>query len=121
MNYHNTQEAFLRPVINIGVRQHLRARDTRELLGGPVMKAVGKVALILLPLVLTLNMILASAVRDIEGSFTAVDNQRHELMDNNIELLAHRARLLAPDNIQRLAGQKMALFAASDEQVVHLN
>ena len=121
MNYHNTQEAYLRPVINIGVRQQLRARDTRELMGGLVMKAVGKVALVLLPLVLAINMILASAVSNIERSFAAADNQRHEQMDANIELLAHRARLLAPDNIQQLAGQKLALFAASDDQVVHFN
>jgi len=121
MNYQNTQEAYLRPVINIGVRQHLRARDTRELMGGLVMKAVGKVALVLLPLVLTINMVLASAVHDIERSFTAVDNQRHESMDKNIELLAHRARFLAPDNIQQLAGQKLALFAASGDQVERFN
>ncbi|OGR19190.1 MAG: hypothetical protein A2X81_12010 [Desulfobacterales bacterium GWB2_56_26] len=121
MNYQNTQEAYLRPVINIGVRHHLRARDTRELMGGLVMKAVGKVALVLLPLVLTINMVLASAVHDIERSFTAVDNQRHESMDKNIELLAHRARFLAPDNIQQLAGQKLALFAASGDQVERFN
>lgn len=121
MNYHNTQEVFLRPLINIGVKQHLRARDPRELLGGPVMKAVGKVTLVVLPLILALNMVLASAVRDTERSQTAVDDRRHELMDKNIELLAQRARLLAPDNIQQLAGEKMALFAASDEQVVRFN
>jgi len=108
-------------VINIGVRHHLRARDTRELMGGLVMKAVGKVALVLLPLVLTINMILSSAVHDIERSFAAVDNQRHESMDKNIELLAHRARFLAPDNIQQLAGQKLALFAASGDQVERFN
>lgn len=121
MNYHNTQEAYLRPVINIGVRQHLRARDTRDLMGSLVMKAVGKVALVLLPLVLAIHIVLASAIGDIERSFTAADNQRHELMDKNIELLAHKARLLAPDNIQQLAGQKLALFAASGDQVERFN
>lgn len=121
MNYQNTQEAFLRPVINIGISQHLRARGAGDLLGGPVLRTVGKVALVLLPLVLAIHMILASIRGDIDRSIMAVDNQRHELMDKNIGLLAQRARLLAPDNIQQLAGEKLALFAATGDQIERLN
>ncbi len=121
MNYYNTQEAFLRPAINIGIRQHLRERDTRDLLGGPVMKAVGKVALVLLSTVLAIHMVMASIMGDLDRSITAVDNQRHEHMDKNIELLAKKARLLAPDNIQQLAGEKLALFIAAGDQIERLN
>lgn len=122
MNYQNTTEAYLRPIANIGVRQHLRARGIRDLPGGQVLwRAVGKVALVLLPLVLTINLLLASAINDIGRSFVAVDNHRHELMDKNIELLAQKARLGAPDNIRQRAGEKLALYAASDEQVQRIN
>jgi hypothetical protein len=122
MNFHNSTQAYLRPVTNIGIRQQLHARDVRDLPGGLVLwRAVGKVALVLLPLVLTMNLMLASAVNDIGGSFVAVDNQRHELMDKNIELLAKKARLTAPDNVLRKAGEKLALYAASDDQVQRIN
>lgn len=121
MNYQNTQEAFLRPVIQIGVRQQMRARDARELLGGPVMRAVGKMALVLLPLMLAVNMIMASAASDMGRTMSAVDDRRHELMDKNIGLLAQKARLLAPDNIQQLAGRKLSLFAATGDQVERFN
>lgn len=121
MNYHNTQEAFLRPALNMGLRQQLRTGDARELLGGQVLKAVGKVALVLLPLVLLINLLMASAAADIAATITAVDNQRHEAMDRNIGLLAQKARLMAPDNIQQLAGKKLALFSAADDQVERFN
>lgn len=121
MNYHNTQEAFLRPVINIGVRQQLRTGDARELLSGAVLKAVGKVALVLLPLVLAINLLMASTAADITETMTAVDNQRHEAMDKNIGLLAQKARLMAPDNIEQLAGKKLALFSAAGDQVERFN
>lgn len=125
MNYHNTTEAYLPPVINIGIRQHLQGRDARNLrnvLGGLVLwRAVGKVALVLLPLVMAINLLLASAIDDIGLSFSAVDNQRHELMDKNIELLARKARLGAPDNILQVAGDKLALYSASGDQIERLN
>lgn len=122
MNYHNTTEAYLPPVINIGMSQHLRGRDARSLLGGLVLwRAVGKVALVLLPLVMVINLLLASAINNMGLSFSTVDNQRHELMDKNIELLARKARLGAPDNILRVAGDKLALHSASGGQIERLN
>ena len=122
MNFHNTSEAYLRPVTNIGIRQHLRVRDARDLPGGVVLwRAVAKVSLVLLAIVLAINLLLASVIGNIDRSLVAVDNQRHELMDKNIELLAHKARLGAPDNVLQLAAEKLALYTASDDQVERFN
>jgi hypothetical protein len=121
MNYQNTQEAFLRPVIDIGVNQRLQAKGARDFLGGAMVKAIGKVALILLPLLLIVNFKLFSATGEMNRSITTVDNQHHELMDKNIELLARKAQLLAPDSIQQLAGKRLALYPAAGDQVERLN
>ena len=73
------------------------------------------------PLVLVINMFVASAVSNIDRSIVNVDNQRHELMDKNIELLARKARLWSPGNMQQLAGEKLALYVASGNQVGRFN
>ncbi len=123
MNFQNTtQLSFIRPVTNIGVRQHLQARDVLDLPGGLVLwKAVGKVLLLLLPLVATVNLFLASAINDAGNDLAAIDNQRHELMDKNIGLLAQKAQLYAPERVGQLAAQKLSLYSAAPGQIELLN
>ena len=123
MNFQNTtQLSYIRPVANIGVRQHLQPRDVLDLPGGLVLwKAVGKVLLLLLPLVVTVNLFLASAINDVGREVSAADNQRHELMDKNIGLLAHKAQLYAPERVGQLAAQKLSLYSAAPGQIEFLN
>ncbi|MDK9708750.1 MAG: hypothetical protein OEL83_17035 [Desulforhopalus sp.] len=123
MNFHNTtQLSYLRPVTNIGLRQHLQPRGVVDLLGGVVLwKAVGKVLLVLLPLMLAANMFLAGIINNVGQSISSVDDQRHELMDKNIGLLAQKARLYAPERVGQLAEQKLSLYAASPGQIERIN
>ena len=123
MNFHNTtQLSYLRPVTNIGFRQHLQPRGVVDLLGGVVLwKAVGKVLLVLLPLMLAANIFLAGSVNEVGQSLASVDNKRHELTDKNIGLLAQKARLYAPERVGQLAGQKLSLYAASPGQIERIN
>jgi hypothetical protein len=118
MNYNNSSETYMRSVAKVGLRQYFRPGDLLDLSGWLVLwKPVGKVLLMIFPLVLIINMFIASAVTSVERSIVSVDNQRHELMDKNIEMLAHKARLWAPVNIQKLAGEKLALQIDSGDQV----
>ncbi len=119
MNYNNSTEiSYLRSVVKIGIRQHSRPWDLFDLSSWLALwKPVGKVLLIIFPLVLVVNMFLASAVTNIESSIINVDNQRHELMDKKMELLARKASLWSPVNMQRLAGEKLALHVESGDQV----
>ncbi len=123
MNFHNTtQVSYLRTVTNLGVRQQLQARGVFDLPGGSLLwKAVGVIMLLMLPFVLAANMFLASTIDDVERSLVVIDNQRHELMDKNIGLLAKKARLYAPERVSRLAADKLALYAASPGQVERIN
>ncbi|MGB3211865.1 MAG: hypothetical protein WBB19_14270 [Desulforhopalus sp.] len=122
MNYNNSTEAYMRSAAKIGLRQHVRPRELSDLSAWLVLwKPVGKVLLMIFPLVLVINMLVASAVTNADHMIVRVGNERHELMDKNIELLAHKARLWAPANIQQLAGEKLALYADSGDQVGKFN
>ncbi len=123
MNFHNTtQVSYLRTVTALGVRQQLQPRGVFDLPGGlAIWKAVGKIVLIMLPFVLAANMFLASVADDAERSLTTFDNQRHELMDKNIGLLAKKARLYAPERVSQLAADKLSLYAASPGQIERIN
>jgi hypothetical protein len=122
MNYNNSTEAYMRSVAKIGIRQHSRSGGFFDLPGWLVLwKPAGKVLLMIFPLVLIINMFVASAVTNTERSIVDSDNKRHELMDKNIELLASKARLWAPKNFQQLAGEKLALHVNSGDQVGKFN
>jgi hypothetical protein len=122
MNYNNSTEAYMKSVTKIGIRQHSRSRGHSDLSGWLMLwKPAGKILLMLFPLILVINMFMASAVTNTERSIVELDNKRHELMDKNIQLLASKARLWAPDNFQQLAGEKLALHVTSGDQVGRFN
>lgn len=128
MNFHNYTEGYIRPVAKMGLTQHmrfrnnLRSRNIFELSGGTVLwKAATKVVLLILPVMLVINILVASAINNIDRSFVNIDNQHHQLMDKNIEMLAHKARILAPAQLQKLAEEKLSLYATSEKQVGKFN
>jgi len=118
MNYNNSTEAYMRSVAKFGIRQSLRLWDYFDLPGWlQLWKPVGKVLLVIFPLVLVINILVATAVTHVDQSIVAVDNHRHELMDKNIELLARKAYLWTPASIEQLAGEKLGLYKSTDDQV----
>lgn len=80
-------------------------------------KRAGKAALLMLPLVLAVNLCIASAITSIDHEISAMDNQRHELMDKNIEMLARKARLWAPENVREMAAGKLSLYGGAEKQI----
>lgn len=122
MNYNNSTQTYMRSAVKIGMRQQARPLDPVDLSSWLVLwKPVGKILLMILPVILGIHMFVASAVTNIDQSLVVVDNQRYELMDKNIELLARKAKLWSPVYMQQLAGEKLALFAASGDQVGRFN
>jgi hypothetical protein len=122
MNFQNYTQTYTRPVAKRGLRQQLRSCDVRNLPGGQLLwKAAAKVMLLLLPFVLVISMFVGSAINSVERSIVTVDNQRHELMDENIGMLARKARLWAPDHVQKLAEEKLSLYVSAKRQVGKFN
>ncbi len=123
MNFHNVpQVSYVRNVPSLGVRQQLHPRGVFDLPGGIALwKAAGKIMLLIFPFFLALNMFLSSARENVEQSLVIVDNQRHELQDKNIGLLAQKARLYAPERVSQLAGDKLSLYVALPSQIERIN
>jgi len=122
MNFHNATQDYLRPVTNIGVRQQLKRRNALDLSGGFVLwRAIGKVVLMILPVVLSISLFISSAITDTGQSVSLVDDKLSVLMDKNIELRAMKARIMAPENVQLLAGEKLALSQPQKGQVRKFN
>ncbi len=122
MNYNNSTEMYMRSAVKINIGQHARSGELFDLSSWLVLwKPVGKILLLILPVILGINIFVGSVVNDSDSSITLVENQRHELMDKNIELLARKARLWSPVNMELLAGEKLALHSGSKDQVGRFN
>ena len=118
MNIINTTQTYVRPASKNSLLQQLCSHGLLDLPGGPTLwRIAGKTALLMLPLVLAVNLLVASAITRIENKIVVADNQRHELMDQNIEMLAGKARIWAPENVRELAADKLSLFEGSKNQV----
>lgn len=123
MNFHNVpQVSYVRNSPSLGIRQQLAPRGVFELPGGIALwKAVGKIMLLILPFFLAVSVYLSSARENVERSLVIVDNQRHELQDKNIGLLAEKARLYAPERVNQMAGDKLSLYVALPSQIERIN
>jgi hypothetical protein len=118
MNFHSTSQSYMRPVIQVGVGQgSLPQRKGSLPTSIGFWRPVGKVLLAALLLVLAVNMYFAYYVSKVNESIIAADNKRHELMDKNIGLRATKARLRGDEQFQKLAAEKLSLYAHTKGQV----
>ncbi|MCK5515516.1 MAG: hypothetical protein KAI39_01480 [Desulfobulbaceae bacterium] len=118
MNFQNTSQPYMRPVIQIGVGQHsLRRRKSSFPVSITFWRPVGKVLFLLIPLMLAINLGVASLASNTNESIIALENKRHELMDKNIELRAKKARLRGQEQFQQLAAEKLSLYVHKKGQV----
>lgn len=110
MLFHNSVQTYARPVAGAGVRQQLARRHGWEMPGGiQPWKAAGKFGLVLCAVV---GVCLAGSgvyKGGLEKSVSAVESQRHDLMDTHISLLAKRATLLTPQHIELAAKETLSL------------
>lgn len=122
MNYQNITQSYLRPTVRIGMRQQSRRRPQFDFsLDIDMMKAIGKVGLMVIPVVIVLQLFLGSAVTDTGQSLVFVEEAHNRLADKNIELLVLKARMTAPEHVQLLAGEKLSLVLPEKGQVRKFN
>ncbi len=118
MLYQGSAHTYFRSAVHVGIRQHLSRRGPFELPGGlPLWKAVGKVLLILLPVVLAVNLLLASLARTGADSVRAADDNHYNLTIANSLLKAERSRLMTPEQAKAVAGDSFVLHAPERGQV----
>ena len=118
MNFHNPAQSFFRPMVNARFRQQVRKRNVLSWPGDRMLwLSVGKILLVLCPMVLVVNFWLASSFNNLDVSVKAVESARHELMDKQIRLRAQRAQLFSPEQIHLIAAEKFSLHVPEKDQV----
>lgn len=122
MIIHSSSQTYIRPNVKVGVRRRVRANGrTNLVLDLQGLKALGRGLLIVLPVFLAINLFVGSSIDSIEHSISVLETKRQELEDKNIQLLAQKARKYAPDNVEKLAGEKLSLYATGKKQVGRFN
>lgn len=122
MSVNNSSQPYMRSVAQVGVGQRSLGLRIGKLPSGTLFwRPVGKTLFLLLPLVLAVNLYVVSSVSKINESIVAVDNFHHELMDKNIELRAMKAQARDPEQLQKLAADKLSLYVHTKGQVGKYN
>ena len=103
-------------MVNTRFRQQLRRQKTLTV-DKVLWLSVGKILLVLCPLVLVVNLWLASSFHNLDASVKEVESARHELMDKQIRLRAQKAQLFSPEQIQMIAAERFSLHVPEKDQV----
>ncbi len=118
MMYQGSAQAYFRSAVHVGIRQHLSRRTTFELPGGLALwKAIGKVLLVLVPILLAVHLLLSSLAKTAVESVRAADDNHYNLTIANSLLKAERSRLMSPEQAQAIVGESFALHAPEKGQV----
>ena len=118
MIYQDSVQAYFRSASHVGMRQHLSRRGVFDLPGGIALwRSVGKILLVLLPLVLTAQFILSSMVSSAERAVRVADDTQYNFTITNSLLKAERSRLVTPDQVRAIAGESFALHTPEKGQV----
>lgn len=83
-----------------------------------VWLAVRNTALILCPVVFTVNMWLASISNRLEQAIQTVDIALYELSEKHADLRAEKEQIYSPENVRLLAFTKLSLDVPDVERVV---
>lgn len=118
MNFQNHVHFSARQTAGFEVRQQLRRRRVSDLPGGKILwLAVAKVFCISLIVICGSGLWFGSTTAHINTSIETVEANLHSLRNDQIALLAERARLMSAKNIHTHAQQELALYVPEKGQV----
>lgn len=122
MNIFNpAQSCYGRPMVNTRFRHQLRRQRVFTWSSDKVLFVmVGKILLVLLPLVLAINLGLGLWSSHLSATIRNIDNTHQVLMDKQIKLRAQRAQLYSPEQVQLLAAEKFSLHVPGKDQIKFL-
>lgn len=118
MNIQSSTGNVFRSAATVGVRQKVARRRPLDLPGGILLwKAVGKVCLWGLPLVLAVNLWCAHAIETSHGQNLALQKTIGMLETEAGELALTEKRLISPVRVKIAAAAKLSLFEPAPEQI----
>ena len=109
---------YLRTAAHVGIRQRVARRRQLDLPGGlQLWRALGKVLLWSVPLVLSLNLICSSVINSYRSEITATQQAMFEEEKQMEELLQQRNRLVSPIRVKLAAAVKLDLYEPEPNQI----
>ncbi len=118
MNIQSLAQSYFPKSSHSGFRQNLQQQRGLDLADGiQLCSAVGKVVLVILPLVLVVNLWIASAVNSIETKIQIERQSLAFISQQNTNLEKGKERLLSPVRIQVLAAEKLSLMVPRPDQM----
>lgn len=122
MNYQNQiPYTAARPVTGLRLRQQLKRRRMLDLPGGGALwAAVAKAVCIVMTITLGLNLYSGYLARQLHQSIQAVEAEQHAFRNDQMTLLAERARLMSRQHVQEQARLELALHVPGGDQVFKL-
>lgn len=118
MNIHSTTSNYFRATAHVGIRQKIARRRVFDVPGGILLwKAVGKILLWSLPLVLAANLWCSSAIDSKRIQYEAVEQALVQLENSSTELKLRKTRLLSPVRVKIAAAEKLSLFEPAPGQI----
>ncbi len=118
MNFRNPVQSYTRPMMNTYAGHQLRRQKAFTWAADKaVFLCVGRILLVLLPVVLVMNLWFAWSYNHLAATSREVDSTYRVLMDKQIKLRAERAQLFSPEQVQLIAAEKFALHVPGKEQI----
>ena len=118
MNYQSQMQFTVQSAAGLEIRQQLSRRKSLELPGGSgLWFAVSKVVSILLIVMVGLTFWMQSMVSDTYAHIQNTEAQHFEIRNEQMALLAERARLMSESYIQNQAQVELALFVPEKGQI----
>ena len=117
-----SQYSTLSDLSLFGVQQSPKSRYLRNLPGGvELWRALSKLLLVAVPLMLAVCLVLGAVGKNLERSIEQGEERHQLLIDKNIEMLAQRAGMHAPERVSRIAADRLSLYAAAPGQIERIN
>ncbi|MBU1565503.1 MAG: hypothetical protein KJ630_07730 [Proteobacteria bacterium] len=118
MNFHNPAQPYFRSRANTHSLQQLHKQKVFSLSRDrKVWFSAGKMLLVLCPMLLAVNLWLASSFNKLSQSVQVLENVQHELIESQITLRIKKDQLFSPERVRVIAAEKLALNIPEKEQV----
>jgi len=121
MNYQSQVHFTAQPITGLKLKQQLRGRKALSLPGGnSFWYSLSKVLCATVVIVFGLTLLLGNIAKQTSGVIQAVEAKHHTIRNEQMTLLAERARLMSKSNIVDQAKIELALYVPRKGQVYKL-
>jgi hypothetical protein len=118
MFINQSMQAYVRPVSPSSLWQQWRQKNLGQLGSKVLWAAVGKVLIFFCPLLIVASFYLYFSAERMATEIHLAEEDHRLMQDENIRLRVERARLYAPEHLNKIAAKQLALYVPEKGQVV---